>query len=676
MRISVLALATALAVSPGHATVPDAAAKAVDAFVATPALTPASPAAVKAHCDAYLARAATLQKSLETRPSGARTLRRFDDLSHVLYAINSDAAIIEQTGATAEIRDAARACEAAIGSRVTAVSLSRPIYDRLMAVPKSADPTARRILTRTLDAYRRAGVAGDAAARTRITALQEKITADGLAFEANVANGRKTITATPAELAGLPADYIKAHPPGAGGLVTITTEYPDLVPVFNYAVSDDLRHRLALANGNRAPGNESVLTDLLNTRDALAHELGRPDYASLILEDKMVSTPAKVRALLDDVAAAAAGASNRDYARMLARFQKFDPSATAVTPWSIGYLGTLIRTEDYAVDPQVVRRYFAYDNVQKGIFRLTEDLFGVHIRPWSIKVWDPAVEAFEMVENGKVIGRFYLDTHPRPGKYSHANMVPIRYGIAGRVIPIAALVTNFPKGGHATGLMEHRDVETFLHEFGHLLHVMFSGRQDWEEANALNLEWDFIEAPSQMLENWVWDYDTLKRFAVDADGKVIPSDLVDKMNRARYFGEAFADRRGLGLSNVSLAYHSGAAPVDLTAAYRSAWDRYAIPTVMDGIKPQDSFTHLTGYSAIYYTYTWSKVIATDLYSRFQERGLHDRATAVRYRNLVLAPGGSKPAAELIANFLGRPLTLDAYRKRLEGGGSTSRGQPE
>ena len=667
MRISLLALATALAVSPLHATSPDAAARAADAFVATPALTPASPAAVKATCNAYLARASTLQKALETGTGTAKTLRRFDDLLHVLNAAASDAGIIDQTGATADIRDAARACEAEIGKRFTAVSLSRPIYNRLKALPMPADSTTRRILTRTLQAYDRAGVAGDAAARARVTALQDKITADGLAFDANIANGRKSVTATPAELAGLPADYIKAHPPGADGLVTITTEYPDLSPVFTYAASDDLRHRLALANGNRAPANEAVLADLLNTRNALARELGRPDFASLILEDKMVDSPAKVRALLDDVAAAAAGASNRDYARMLARLQTIDPSAKAVTPWSLGYVQALIRTEDYAVDPQQVRRYFAYDNVERGIFQLTEDLFGVHIRPWRTKLWDPAVEAFEMVEKGKVIGRFYLDTHPRPGKYNHANMVPIRFGITGRVLPVAALVTNFPKGGHATGLMEHGDVQTFLHEYGHLLHFIFSGRQDWEQAHMGNLEWDFIEAPSQMLENWVWDYDTLKRFAVDADGKVIPRNLVDKMNRARYFGEAFNDRRGLGLSNVSLAYHSGPAPADLTAAYRAAWNLYAIPPVMDGIKPQDAFTHLNGYSSIYYTYTWSKVIATDLFAVFQAKGLHDRATAARYRNLVLAPGGSKPAGELIADFLGRPPSPDAYRKRLNGG---------
>lgn len=664
MRTYFMALTVMLASSPLHATPPDAAAKAVDAFVANPALTPVSAAEVKTGCDAYLARAAALQAAFEAMTDGPDTLRRYDDILHVLEAAQSDANIIGQTGATAAIRDAARACNGAVGNRLTAINLSRPIYDRLKAVPMPVDPAPRRILTRTLKAYERAGVVSDAAARTRITALQEKITEAGLAFEANIANGRKAVTANPAELTGLPADFIKAHPPGPDGMVTITTEYPDLRPVLNYAASDDLRHRLSLANGNRAPDNEAVLTDLLNMRDALARELGRPDFATLILENRMLATPAKVRALLDDAAAATQGASDRDYARMLARLRRIDPSATSVPEWSLNYVQALIRTEDYAVDPQEVRRYFAYDNVKKGIFRLTEDLFGVQVRPWAAKVWNPDVEAFEMVDNGTVIGRFYLDSHPRPGKYSHARITPIRYGIAGRALPVAALITNFPKGGHATGMMEHRDVETFLHEYGHLLHVIFSGQQDWQQVNAFTVERDFSEAPSQMLENWVWDYDTLRQFAVDADGKVIPKDLVEKMNRARYFADAFAARRDLGLSNVSLSYHGGPAPADLTAAFRLAWDRYAIPPVMDGIKRQDSVTHLNTYSAAYYTYTWSKVIATDLFTAFQDRGLHDRATAMRYRQLVLAPGGSKPAAELVSDFLGRPVSMDAYRVQM------------
>jgi thimet oligopeptidase len=297
--------------------------------------------------------------------------------------------------------------------------------------------------------------------------------------------------------------------------------------------------------------------------------------------------------------------------------------------------------------------------------QLTRDLFGVEIRRWDTPLWAPGVEAYEMFDGGRLIGRFYMDNHPRPGKYNHANVIPIRYGLTDRAVPVGILVCNFPDGDHSTGLMEHRDVETFLHEYGHLLHVIFSGRQRWGQANMGNLEWDFIEAPSQMLENWVWDYETLRRFAVNAQGQPIPQALVQRMNRARGFAEAFGDKRQLGLSAASLAYHLRApGDSDLTETYRTAYNAYSPVPMPGGLHPQDSFGHLTGYSAIYYTYMWSKAISTDLFTRFEHDGLRDPATARRYREMVLGRGSSRPAAALVSDFLGRPLSLDAYRSRL------------
>jgi thimet oligopeptidase len=180
-----------------------------------------------------------------------------------------------------------------------------------------------------------------------------------------------------------------------------------------------------------------------------------------------------------------------------------------------------------------------------------------------------------------------------------------------------------------------------------------------------NMEWDFIEAPSQMLENWVWDYETLRRFAVDAEGRPIPQALVQRMNRARGFAEAFGDRRQLGLSAASLAYHRRAPGEEsLTDVYRTAYNRYSPVPVPEGLHPQASFGHLTGYSAIYYTYMWSKTISTDLFTAFEREGLRNPETARRYRETVLAQGSAKPAATLVSDFLGRPLSLDAYRARL------------
>jgi thimet oligopeptidase len=643
----------------------------IDALVSDLKLAPASAAAVTANCDAYLTRANALRSTLERQRSAPSlmSLKQYDDITQLLGSANADAELIGQTAPDDARREAGRACTARVAEASDQLQLSRPIYDRLKGIPLAgADAETRHVLARTLARFDRAGVSRDEATRARIAALNKEITELGIRFDANIANGRKTISVDPGELDGLPADYIAAHKPGADGKVVISTDTPDASPVLSYATSEALRRQLYEASLTRAyPQNDEILRQLFTKRDALAKLLGRADFATLALEDKMIGTPAKARAFIADAVKAGDASARRDYGVMLQRLQKDQPGATQVPLWSSNYVSQLIRKENYALDPQEVRRYFAYNNVRDGMLQLTRDLMGVEIRPWKTQLWNNSVEAYEMLDNGKVIGRFYFDTHPRPGKYSHANVIPLRAGVKGRVIPVAALVTNFPAGDHTIGLMEHRDVETFLHEYGHLIHVLMAGQQNYAQSGPLNMEWDFIEAPSQMLENFVWDYDTLARFAVDKDGQPIPRALVEKMNRARYFGEALGDRRQYSLANVSLGYHTGLPGADLSAQYRDAYNSFALQPMPETVHPQASFGHLNGYSAFYYTYMWSKTISTDLFTRFEKEGLRNPAVARAYREKVLAPGGAKPAASLAEDFLDRPLSLDAYRAGLAKG---------
>jgi thimet oligopeptidase len=378
----------------------------------------------------------------------------------------------------------------------------------------------------------------------------------------------------------------------------------------------------------------------------------------------MVDSPARVQQLLTDMAAAAHPAAMRDYDKNLTVLRELRPGAQTIEFWQTAWLAPKVQQHFYAYDPQEARQYFAYDNVRDGILKLTEDLFGVQIRPWDTPKWDPKVETYEMVEDGKVIGRFYFDSHPRPGKYTHANMIPLRPGIPGGEPPVGALVMNLPEGDHSTGLMEHGQVTTFLHEFGHMLHGMFGGTQRWMNQSGVATEWDFVEAPSQMLENWVYDYDTLAQFAVNKDGQTIPRDLVERMNKARYFNLGMGDMTQLGYANISLQFHQNPVPADLGAATREWRDAYAIVPAPEWVQFQDAFGHLNGYSAVYYTYRWSLVIADDLFTRFDKEGLRNPQVALAYRRAVLDPGGTRPAAELVRDFLGRDISLDAYRAEM------------
>jgi thimet oligopeptidase len=645
---------------------------AIAAAPARPALPPiltGAPAAaqINQRCNFFVTRSTAMRRALETSkgtPSVDTTLTAFDRLIELLLAGVQEGSLYREVGKTEAARSAGEKCEVRMGSEFAKLGLSRPIYERIKAIKPPSDAPTQRYLARALQSFEQAGIGLDPAGRAKAQALSDEVSKLTTGFEANIPKAQRTITTTAAELDGLPRDFIDAHKRGADGNITLRTDYTDYIPVMTYAKNRELRHRFYREFNLRAyPENDAVLRDLIDKRDELAKLVGRPNYATLNLEDRMVNTPEKVQSLMDQMAAAAKPAAARDYAKKLAVLQQIEPGATKIEPWDNAYVGQLVQKQSYGYDRQEARKYFQYDNVRDGILKLTEDMFGVDIRPWKTPTWDKLVESYEMYDHGKLLGRFYFDSHPRPGKYEHANAVPVRWGVRGSV-PVAALVMNLPAG---KGLMEHGDVETFLHEYGHLLHNIFAGqnkRWAYESGVSLATEWDFVEAPSQMLENWVYDYDTLKPFAVDASGNTIPRDLVDKMNRARYFSVGMDDMRQLGLSNVSLQYYLRTAPGDLGAAARAYQAQYDLLPPPPDSQFQDAFSHLGGYGAAYITYRQSIVIADDLFTLFQKNGLRDRVTADRYRRLVLAPGGTKGAAELVADFLGRPLSIDAYRAKM------------
>jgi thimet oligopeptidase len=282
-------------------------------------------------------------------------------------------------------------------------------------------------------------------------------------------------------------------------------------------------------------------------------------------------------------------------------------------------------------------------------------------------VWDPSVECYEMFEGGKLAGRFYLDMHPRANKYNHAAQFDIRTGIAGRQIPEAALVCNLPGGEPGDpGLMEHDDLITTLHEFGHLLHTMFAGNHRWVGIGGIRTEHDFVEAPSQMLEEWGWDAKVLQTFAKHHEtGEPIPTAMVEQMKRAKDYGEGLRTRRQMVYADLSLSvYNRDPKALDPEAVMADLVKRYQPFPFVDGTHFTCSFGHLDGYSAVYYTYMWSQVIAKDLFSQFDKSDLLNPATSLRYRKTVLDPGGSKPAAQLVKDFLGRPFNFTAFEKWL------------
>jgi len=406
---------------------------------------------------------------------------------------------------------------------------------------------------------------------------------------------------------------------------------------------------------------------LLARRFELAQLLGFRNYAELITADKMVGSPERVESFLDELKSYTTAAQDRDYEMLLARLRQDQPDAERVEPWQSVYLREKVRTEQFNVDSKIVRQYFNYDATRDGLLTLVQDLFGVQIKPWATETWHEEVEAYELWDDGELIGNFYLDMHPRDDKYGHAAAFQIQDGYAGIQLPLATLVCNFPRGDE---LMQHTQVVTFLHEFGHLIHHLFAGNHNWNKISGISTEWDFVEAPSQMLQEWVWDYETISPFARNAEGEPLPRDLLDRMIAARDFGLGMGTRRQLSLAALSLGlYNRDPEGLDIKKFSDNIARDFTRFEPMPDAHFFTAFGHLNNYSAVYYTYQWSLAIATDMFTRFEEEGLRNVETAGEYRESVLGQGGAKPAGELVSDFLGREISFKPYADRLSGAGS-------
>ncbi|MDQ2077884.1 M3 family metallopeptidase [Marinimicrobium sp. ABcell2] len=622
-------------------------------------------------CQANLEAAQLQFASLETSPTpmtDAVLLEQINKLDIMTNRIAGSASLYRNVHPNPQVRAAADTCQQNLVPLGTDIGLSRPLYQRVNEVDLDAlDALDQRFVEDMLLGFQRAGVDRPEVTRQRIRELNGEINKLGQQFNAHIREDVRKLEVESADrLAGLPQDYIDARVQ-EDGTVVITTDYPDYFPVMQYAEDDQLRYELYKLFRQRGyPQNDKVLHELLTARHELATLLGYRHYAHFVTEDKMIETPEHAQVFIDRISAIADSRARYDYEILLARQQEIDPTAQVVGDWQKTHLEELIKQELFDIDSREIRSYFQYDRVRQGIFDLTETLFNVRIVPWDTETWHESVHAYEMLDGDEVIGRFYLDMHPREGKFNHAAAFTMQSGVKGHQLPIVSLVCNFPGGEGSSGYMEHSDVKTFLHEFGHLLHAIFGGHQRWLSMSGVRTEWDFVEAPAQMLEEWVWDAETLSKFARNARGETIPVELVERMNAGRDFGRGLFVQHQMFYAALSLnLYNRDPEGLDLTETVRELQEQYSPFPYVEDTYFHTAFGHLYGYSAIYYTYMWSLVIAQDMFSEFEEHGMLNTEVAQRYRDKVLAPGGSRDAADLVEDFLGRPYSFDAFARRLE-----------
>ena len=610
-------------------------------------------------CGAQLEAARALVDAIKDAPAAdaARLLVDWNEVSIALGNAMSAASLISQVHPQEAMRSQAEAAEQEGNRLSTDLGLDRDLFDIFAAAdPTGLDEAAKRVLRLTLRDFRRAGVDKDEPTRARLRELGERELVVDQEFGKNTRDDVRCISVTTDQLAGLPQDYIDAHPLDADGRATITTDYPDTIPFMTFALDAEARRALVLEFNNRAwPVNDGVLQELLALRAEHARILGFDSWADFDAEVKMIGRGDAIGEFIDQIAAAADESGRRDLALLLERLRADRPAANAVDQADSAFYKEVVRRERFDVDAQQVRRYFEFAKVRQGLLDVTGRLFGLsYTRVQDASSWHEDVAAYDVQLEGAPLGRIYLDLHPREGKYKHAAQFDLVAGIRDRQLPEGVLVCNFGRG-----LMEHSDVVTLFHEFGHLVHHLLAGRHQWARFSGVATEWDFVEAPSQLLEEWAWDADVLHTFATDDAGEPISAELVAKMRAGEDFGKGCLVRTQMFYTALSYRLHHK--PVaDITAFVKEIQAAYDLHAHVEGTHFHASFGHLGGYSSAYYTYMWSLVIAKDLFSAFDRDDLFAPENARRYRDTILAAGGSKDAAEIVADFLGRPYNIEAF----------------
>ena len=608
---------------------------------------------------------------------GARTIENtltpYDDMWGDIAMARGQAAVFTSNHPDERMRKMGEDLNRTISAFASEITLRPDVYNALRAIDlRTADAATRHLMERVLRDFRLAGVDKPEAARARIHGLRDNLTQAMDEFARNIRDERGRVTVkSVAELEGLPADFIARHKPDANGVITLTTDNVDVRPVMTYAKNADLRRRLLLESYNVAPQNLEVLQNILRIRAGLAQELGFDNWAAVDMATRMAGTADAASTFIDRVVEASGQRAAKEFAEIKARKNMETPGKVEV--WDRTYYSEQIRLSDYNFDSQSVRPYLPFAQVLDGVLRVSSTIFGLTFTPvTNVEVWHPSVRVYEVRDRERMLGRVYLDLHPRPNKSaSSANVNTIGYGKAGVAFPETVLTASV-SGGQANdpGLMTFDEVRTIFHEFGHVVHRLSGGHQTWYRLSSVQMERDFAEAPSQMLEEWMWDPKTLATFATHHQtGAPIPADLVRQMRRANEFGQGLEVRGQMVLARAALSFHDrdpkGLRTSDM---FREIHDRYMPVDYPEGAHREATFPHIgqAGYASAYYTYMWSLVIAKDMFSRFDGTDLTDPGVARRYLDTVFAQGSTKPAATLVSEFLGRPFSFDAWERWLNG----------
>lgn len=576
-----------------------------------------------------------------------------------------------------QFRDAANDLQMQISQYMVDVATRRDVYKAIREYTDTnprLDPVQAKLVKEMLIGFKNSGMDLNDADLEKFKALNKEKAEHIIKFDKNIQEYKDPLAVTQEQLQGLGEDYIQKLSKTDDGKYLVTLDYPDYVPFMQNADDEQARKELEF-KFNRRGGQENVdlLEKTLTLRREIARLLGYKNHAELRLEDRMAKNPKTVMAFLKDLQKKLKPLGKKEDKEMIAyKNSKTGKNSRTLYSWESGYWSNKFRKENLELDSEKIKEYFPSQVVIDGMLDLFGGVFGITFEPVNIPVWHPDVKAFKIKDkaSGELVAYFYMDLYPREGKYKHAACFGLVEGEEKQdgtyQNPFVAIVANLNKpSGDTPSLLKHSEVETLFHEFGHVLHNALT-KAKYSAFSGTSVSWDFVEAPSQMLERWAWDPQVLKKISRHYQtGESLPDDLIKRMIAAKNFGAGGMYLRQDFFAQYDMTLHTADTTPDTTKLYFELTKKIRGLPLTKGTIPQASFGHIMGgYDAGYYGYLWSEVIAEDFFGEFKKNGIFNPETGLKFRREILEKGGTLDEEKMVENFLGRPADNKPFLKSI------------
>lgn len=569
------------------------------------------------------------------------------------------------------------------------VRLNKRLFERIKYVyehHRELTPEEKMLLDNCYDGFVRSGALLNDEDKERLRTLTEEASMLSLQFSQNLLKENKAFKlhiTDKAQLDGLPDTAIEAAAQNAAeenkeGWI-FTLDYPSYSPFMTYSKQRELRRQLYMAKNTECThdnkeNNIEICKRIVNLRREIAQLLGNDTYADYVLKHRMASNTQNVYKLLNDLIDAYKPTAEKEVEEIRELAHKLEGDNFTVEPWDFSYYSHKLQMERYNLDAEMLRPYFELKNVIKGVFGLATTLYGITFKEnTDIPVYHPDVKAYEVFDkDGSYLAVLYADFYPRKGKQGGAWMTEFQGQWIDRkgnnVRPHVSVVMNFTKPtAEKPALLTLGEVETFLHEFGHSLHGMFANTR-FESLSGTNVWWDFVELPSQFMENYAVEKDFLRTFAFHyKTGEPIPDELIERIVKSRNFMAAYGCLRQVSFGLLDMAYYTKQTPFteDIVAFEKKAWEKAMVMPQLKDTCMTVQFSHIMagGYAAGYYSYKWAEVLDADAFSVFKQNGIFDQKTAQSFRDNILSKGGTEHPMTLYKRFRGQEPTIDALLER-------------